>query len=81
MKKYSDNKTDYNKIIKKKIDSRSSVDPLTVSSNDYGHEPEDGDDMINRYGTYNIQPTANSFNDFPQIAQGKSRLTDAEEKD
>ena len=26
--------------------------------------------MINTYGTYNIQATANTANDFPAIAQG-----------
>lgn len=34
----------------------------------------DGDidafDMVNRYGTYNIQPTADTENEFPAIKQG-----------
>lgn len=30
----------------------------------------DGEDLINKYGTYNIQPTADTKNLFPQISQG-----------
>lgn len=30
----------------------------------------DAADMLNKYGTYNIQPTANTQNLFPQISQG-----------
>ena len=26
--------------------------------------------MVNRYGTYNIQPTCDMENDFPKISQG-----------
>jgi hypothetical protein len=32
--------------------------------------PETPEEMINAYGTYNIQPTNNTENDFPAIAQG-----------
>ena len=32
--------------------------------------PEDCEELVNCYGTYNIQPTADSHNDFPAIAQG-----------
>ncbi len=32
--------------------------------------PETPQQMINSYGTYEIQPTANTPNDFPAIAQG-----------
>lgn len=31
---------------------------------------KDAFDMINEYGTYEIQPTANTENTFPAIAQG-----------
>ena len=27
-------------------------------------------EMVNKYGTYNIQPTADAGNEFPAIAQG-----------
>lgn len=33
-------------------------------------QPEDCDDLINKYGTYNIQPTADTGNTFPLIAPG-----------
>ena len=33
-------------------------------------EPVDVVDIINKYGTYEIQPTADSDHDFPKIAQG-----------
>ncbi len=33
-------------------------------------QPETEFDMVNKYGTYEIQPTADSDNEFPTIAQG-----------
>ena len=36
-------------------------------------EAENDLDLINRYGTYNIQRTADTFNTFPAIAQGLPR--------
>lgn len=36
-------------------------------------ERPDAFDMVNRYGTYNIQPTADTENLFPTIAQGLPR--------
>jgi len=33
-------------------------------------QPEDCIDLVNRYGTYNIQPTNEQENLFPMIAQG-----------
>lgn len=35
--------------------------------------PETDWQMINSYGTYNIQPTQNTPNDFPAIAQGTQK--------
>ncbi len=35
--------------------------------------PETVDEMLNSYGTYNIQPTAVNENDFPAIAQGENK--------
>ena len=37
---------------------------------DNGTEDVDAFDMVNRYGTYNIQPTADTENEFPAIKQG-----------
>lgn len=33
-------------------------------------QPDSCFDIVNQYGTYNIQPTADTTNDFPFIAQG-----------
>lgn len=33
-------------------------------------QPETIFDLLNKYGTYNIQPTADNENEFPEIAQG-----------
>lgn len=33
-------------------------------------QPESCFDMINKYGTYNIQPTADTSNEFPAISHG-----------
>lgn len=32
--------------------------------------PETCDEIINKYGTYEVQDTADSDNDFPKISQG-----------
>ena len=49
----------------------------TPSSDPVMGEPEDSFDMVNKYGTYNIQPTSQTENSFPHIAQGlpKKRKT------
>ncbi|MEE0946045.1 MAG: hypothetical protein U0M42_04345 [Acutalibacteraceae bacterium] len=33
-------------------------------------QPENVSELINKYGTYEIQPTADTLNDYPAIAQG-----------
>ena len=33
-------------------------------------QPETSFELVNKYGTYEIQPTCDSDNDFPKIAQG-----------
>lgn len=33
-------------------------------------QPDSTFDLVNQYGTYNIQPTAETENPFPAIAQG-----------
>lgn len=33
-------------------------------------QPETCDELIHKYGTYEIQPTNDSDNDFPKISQG-----------
>ena len=41
----------------------------TVSADVVEGQPETTFELINKYGTYEIQPTADSDNDFPKIAQ------------
>ncbi len=36
-------------------------------------QPDDVFELINKYGTYNIQPTNDSQNEYPAIAQGLSK--------
>lgn len=45
-------------------------DKTTPSSNDYSDAPDSSFDLVNKYGTYEIQPTADTDNPFPHIAQG-----------
>lgn len=45
-------------------------DKHTPSSSDYSKHPDSSFDLINKYGTYEIQPTADTDNPFPHIAQG-----------
>lgn len=56
----------------KKEEKRTERMPLveTPSSEPFFGQPEDVIDLINKYGTYNIQPTSESENPFPMIAQG-----------
>ncbi len=36
-------------------------------------QPEDCFELINKYGTYEIQPTCDSDNKYPEIAQGRPK--------
>lgn len=38
-------------------------------------QPDSQSDVINKYGTYEVQRTNGIENDFPQIAQGMSKET------
>ena len=51
-----------------------------ISSTAIIGEPETVFDMINKYGTYEIQPTADTDNKFPTIAQGFSRKEQERER-
>ncbi len=44
--------------------------PLEIPATPFRSNPETPLEIINTYGTYEIQATANSENDFPAIAQG-----------
>ena len=50
--------------------SNKKEDILTPSSNSVYGQPQNVFELINKYGTYNIQPTDDSDNNFPKIAQG-----------
>ncbi|MCH5171037.1 MAG: hypothetical protein J1F24_07105 [Oscillospiraceae bacterium] len=53
---------------------------LDISADPIHGEPRDTFDLVNKYGTYNIQPTADTHNSYPQIAQGLSKIADEESK-
>lgn len=54
----------------------------TPSSTPVMGQPTDAFEMINKYGTYNIQPTADTRNPYPAIAQGLSERSEkSTEKD
>lgn len=57
---------------------------MDVSSLPTGGNPEDAFEMVNNYGTYNIQSTADTDNMYPAIAHGfneKIIKNDCENKD
>ena len=41
-----------------------------ISSEPFGGMPETASEMVNRYGTYEIQATSDTENMYPAIAQG-----------
>lgn len=69
-------KTDKNK--RKKISERDCLAPSAASVTG---EPEDVFDMVNKYGTYNIQPTAQTENSFPYISQGLPKKKQKQQKE
>lgn len=52
----------------KKHDEKLPYDPTPMAHSHFG-QPEDVSDLINKYGTYNIQPTNEQENLFPAIMQ------------
>ena len=54
------------------MESRFPFDP-TPDAHRFPGDPDDCFDLINKYGTYNIQPTADGDNLFPMIAPGLPR--------
>ncbi len=43
---------------------------VAISSEAVSGRPENVSELINKYGTYEIQPTADTDNPFPKISQG-----------
>ena len=66
MKEYNNNN---NKETKKDV----KIYP-DISVDNHIRCPETAEEMVNSYGTYNIQPTADTDNDFPAIAQGENKI-------
>ncbi len=68
-----------------KKDKEKFTGPVTdVSSEPTGGMPETAFEMINRYGTYEIQATSDTENMYPTIAQGYNKgiiKTDCENKE
>lgn len=73
-----------NKNNKKKNLKEQGVDEyqveLTPSAVSVGDAPDDSFQLVNKYGTYEIQPTADTDNKFPTIAQGFSRIEQERER-
>ena len=44
--------------------------PIEIPAVPIHGQPHDAGDVINKYGTYEIQPTSDNENRFPAIAQG-----------
>ncbi len=49
---------------------------IEIAVNYTDAHPETVYDLVNKYGTYEIQPTADTSNDFPKIAQGLPKEKD-----
>ena len=73
-----------NKNNKKKNLKEQGVDEyqveMTPSAVSVGDAPDDSFQLVNKYGTYEIQPTADTDNRFPAIAQGFSRKEQERER-
>lgn len=55
-------------VIKK--EQKKNID-MEISANAVVGQPENVFELINKYGTYEIQPTDDSDNKFPTISQGR----------
>ncbi len=49
---------------------KKSIKSKTPSAVPIMSQPETVFELINKYGTYNIQPTCDSDNQYPEISQG-----------
>lgn len=62
-----------NRIYGKCKDSENFSPSDTQSSEAVFGQVENVEELLTKYGTYNIQPTADSYNKFPCIAQGMTK--------
>lgn len=53
-----------------KKDKKTDLPVMDISSEPFGGMPETAFEMVNRYGTYEIQATADTENMYPAVAQG-----------
>lgn len=54
--------------------------PLEIAGTSIQGQPQNSFEQINKYGTYEIQPTAEADQRFPEIAQGLPRKKQDEGK-
>ncbi len=73
------NKNDKKKNLKEQGVDEYQVE-MTPSAVSIGDAPDDSFQLVNKYGTYEIQPTADTDNKFPAIAQGFARKEQERER-
>ncbi len=66
---------DYKKIAFLKNHADAGV--LELSVKPVMGQPQSAEQLVNKYGTYNIQPTNDSGNEFPAISQGFPKVPGA----
>lgn len=66
------NNKNLNNHLSKEIHNEKFDPPADISVNYSVCNPDSCEEQVNVYGTYEIQPTANTENDFPAIAQGEN---------
>lgn len=66
---------------KKNTGAKSNPMKTEVSSTHIGIQPETVFGMVNKYGAYEIQPTADAANEFPEIAQGMPKQKPSRKKE
>ncbi len=62
-------------VIKMEKEYKNYIEPLEERITYIPDNPETPKELINKYGTYEIQPTSETDNEFPTIAQGLSKNT------
>ncbi len=65
-------------VERKKIMGKKRINTETPQS--VQGQPNNSFELINKYGTYNIQPTNDSDNEYPAIAQGISEISKKERR-
>lgn len=64
----------------KKNNKKTNSAEISVTAPNAYAETENAFELINKYGTYNIQPTADTENKYPAIAQGHSTKSEKDKK-